>query len=226
MTASRDKAQKEEEMKPESRIRVMLVDDHAVVRSGLSAFLMAFDDFELVAEAESGVEAIRRCSQTHPDVVLMDLMMPDMDGASATRAIRERFPDVQILVLTSFKEDELVQDALQAGAIGYLLKSVSAKELAEAIRAAYAGKPTLSPEAAQVLIRSATWPRKRDYDLTPRELEVLSLLVSGMNNNEIAEKLVVSRSTVKFHVSSILSKLNVSSRTEAVALAIQQKLVT
>ena len=130
---------------------------------------------------------------------------------------------MQILVLTNFQRRRLVQDALQAGAIGYCSKRLG-QELAEAIPRSPAAH--LSPEAAQVLIRSATRPRKRDYDLTPRELEVLSLLVSGMNNNEIAEKLVVSRSTVKFHVSSILSKLNVSSRTEAVALAIQQKLVT
>lgn len=203
----------------------MLVDDHAVVRSGLGAFLMAHDDLELVAEADCGEDAIRRCAQVMPDVVIMDLVMPGMDGATTTRAIRERWPHIQVLALTSFKEDELVQGALQSGAIGYLLKNVAADELAEAIRAAYAGRPTLAPEAAQVLIKSATQPRRPDYDLTPREMEVLHLMVEGLNNNEIAERLVVSRSTVKFHVSSILAKLNVSSRTEAVALALQQKII-
>lgn len=212
-------------MPADEKIRVMLVDDHAVVRSGLSAFLMVHDDLELVAEADGGEEAIRRCAQVLPDVVIMDLVMPGMDGASTTRAIRERWPHIQVLALTSFKEDELVQGALQAGAIGYLLKNVAANELAEAIRAAYAGRPTLAPEAAQVLIKSATQPRRPEYDLTPREMEVLHLMVEGLNNNEIAERLVVSRSTVKFHVSSILAKLNVSSRTEAVALALHQKLV-
>ena len=212
-------------MPAEEKIRVMLVDDHAVVRSGLGAFLMVHDDLELVAEADGGEEAIRRCSQVQPDVVIMDLVMPGMDGASTTRAIRERWPHIQVLALTSFKEDDLVQGALQAGAIGYLLKNVAANELAEAIRAAYAGRPTLAPEAAQVLIKSATQPRRPEYDLTPREMEVLQLMVEGLNNNEIAERLVVSRSTVKFHVSSILAKLNVSSRTEAVALALHQKIV-
>lgn len=206
-------------------IRVLLVDDHAVVRSGLGAFLLAFDDLELVGEASGGEEAVRRCQQFQPDVVLMDLVMPGMDGAAATRAIRERCPHIQVIALTSFKEKELVQGALEAGAIGYLLKNVSADELADAIRAAYAGRPTLAPEAAQALIHAATKAPEPGYDLTSREEEVLALMVEGLTNPEIAERLVVSRSTVKFHVSSILSKLGVSSRTEAVALALQEKLI-
>jgi NarL family two-component system response regulator LiaR len=201
------------------------VDDHAVVRSGLAAFLLATDDLELVGEASSGEEAVRRCAQLKPDVVLMDLVMPQMDGAAATRAIREACPHVQVIALTSFKEDNLVQAALQAGAIGYLLKNVSADELANAIRAAKAGRPTLAPEAAQVLIHSATKPPSPGHDLTDREREVLALLVEGLNNVEIADRLVVSRSTIKFHVSSIFSKLGVTSRTEAVALAVQHHLV-
>ncbi len=208
-------------------IRVMLVDDHAVVRSGLSAFLLAFDDLELVGDAADGVEALNLASRVRPDVVLMDLVMPRMDGATATRAIREKFPDTQVIALTSFKEDDLVQDALKAGAIGYLLKNISADELATAIRAAHAGRPTLAPEAAQALIHTArnSDARQPGFDLTEREREVLSLMVEGLNNTEISDKLIVSRSTVKFHVSNILSKLHVSSRTEAVALALQTNLV-
>jgi NarL family two-component system response regulator LiaR len=206
-------------------IRVMLVDDHAVVRSGLSAFLMVFDDLELVGEAENGLQAVQRAAALKPDVILMDLVMPEMDGAAATRLIREANPHIQVIALTSFREDALVQAALQAGAISYLLKNVSADELAQAIRAAHAGRSTLAPEAAQVLIQAATRPPEPVFELTERERDVLMWMVRGLSNNEIAAKLVVSPSTVKFHVSNILSKLGVSSRTEAVAFALQHRLV-
>ncbi|MCG3139221.1 MAG: Transcriptional regulatory protein LiaR [Anaerolineae bacterium] len=207
-------------------IRVMLVDDHAVVRSGLGAFLMAYDDLELVGEASNGERAIALCQQLQPDVVLMDLMMPGMDGVTATKLIRERQPATQVIALTSFKEKEMVEGVLQVGAIGYLLKDVSADELARAIRAAAAGKPTLASEAAQVLIQSARAPaEKPGFDLTERERQVLALMTEGLNNQQIAERLVISVSTAKFHVSSVLSKLNAASRTEAVAIALQKRLV-
>ena len=214
-------------MSAPKRISVLPVDDHAVVRSGLSAFLLAYDDLELAGEASNGSEAIRVSEQLEPDVILMDLVMPEMDGATATRLIRQKQPGVQVIALTSFKEDELVRDALDAGAIGYLLKNVSAEELVSAIRAAHAGHTTLAPEATEALIHTTV--RGVDttpvHQLTPREKEVLALMVQGLNNPQIADRLVVSRSTVRFHVSNILSKLHVTSRTEAVAVAIQQKLV-
>jgi len=204
----------------------MIVDDHKVVRSGLATFLLTCDDMELVGEAGDGEQALKVCAQVKPDVVLMDLVMPGMDGATATQRIRAQCPEIQVIALTSFKEQELVQGALQAGAIGYLLKDISADELADAIRAAYAGRPTLAPEAAQVLIQSVRYPAERiGFDLTDREREVLALMAQGLSNNDIADRLVISRSTAKFHVSSILSKLGVSSRTEAVVLALNNNLV-
>jgi len=213
-------------MSEQNPIRVMLVDDHAVVRSGLRFFLLGFDDMELVGEAESGDEALQLCTEVQPDVILMDLMMPGMDGATATRAILERCSRTQVVVLTSFHEEGLVKNALQAGAISYLLKDVQADELAAAIRSAYAGRPTLAPEAAQALLHAATHPAKPGQDLTRRELEVLALLTKGLNNNQIAERLTVSSSTARFHVSNILSKLGAVNRAEAVAIAIKHKLTS
>jgi NarL family two-component system response regulator LiaR len=155
----------------------------------------------------------------------MDLVMPNVNGIEATRAIRQAYPHVQIIALTSFKEEELVHSALQAGAISYLLKSVSIDELADAIHNAYAGKSTLAPEATQVLIEAVTRPATPGHDLTERELEVLALMVRGFSNRKIADHLTISASTVKNHVSNILAKLTVSSRSEAVGLAVQHKLV-
>jgi NarL family two-component system response regulator LiaR len=211
---------------PSQPIRVLLVDDHTMVRKGLALFLKAFDDLELAGEAESGAAAIQLCGEIFPDVVLMDMVMPDMDGVSATRAICEQFPQIQVIALTSFKEGELVKNALAAGAIGYLLKDISADELARAIRAAHTGRATLSPEAAQALVQNANQPPSPGLDLTDREREVLTLMVEGLNNTQIAGRLTVSRSTVKSHVSNILSKLGVASRTEAVTLALRHGLVS
>jgi len=207
-------------------IRVVLVDDHAMVRSGLSAFMLAFDDLELVGEASSGEEAVDLCLRTKPDVVLMDLMMPGMGGIAATRLIREGCPATQVIALTSFAEKEHVQEALKAGVISYLLKNVSADELVNAIRGALSGKPSLSSEAARALIQTTTEEQPPGHGLTETEKKVLKLMVEGRSNPDIAEQMIVSPSTVKFHVSNILSKLGVTSRTEAVALAVRHNLVT
>jgi NarL family two-component system response regulator LiaR len=208
----------------EEKIRVMLVDDHAVVRSGLGAFLSVNPELELVGEAENGEQAVVRAAILNPDVILMDLMMPVMDGVAATAAIKQKNPKIQIIALTSFQEDELVQNVLKAGAIGYLMKNVSARELSAAIRAAKEGKITLSPEAAQALVRASQQAQETEL-LTEREQEVLKLMVEGLNNAEIAERLVVSLSTVKFHISNILMKLGVDNRVAAVTMAIQKKMV-
>ena len=211
---------------PSKPIRVMLVDDHTMVRRGLTAFLKAFDELEVAGEAESGQAAIDLCAKLKPDVILMDMIMPDMDGPTATRTIRQQFPRVQIIALTSFNEEALVKSAMEAGAIGYLLKDVSADDLFKAICAAHAGQATLSPEAAQALVPAATHPPAPGFDLTERERAVLALMAEGLNNTQIAGRLVVRPSTIKAHVSNILSKLGVASRTEAVALALRHKLLT
>lgn len=211
-------------MNTTERIRVMLVDDHAIVRGGLGKFLLVNPDMELVAEAESGEEAINLCGCFKPDVVIMDLMMPGMDGITATRQIRQRYPATQVIALTSFRDENLVQGALQAGAIGYLLKNVTAADLARAVRAAKAGKMTLCSEATETLTQSVLRPAPQ-HDLSDRERDVLALLVKGMNNNEIAETLYISLGTVKFHVRNIFMKLGVENRVEAVKLALKQHLV-
>ena len=206
-------------------IRVLLVDDHDMVRIGLKTVLAASDDMTLVGEASDGEEAIRLCERFQPHVVLMDLLMPKMDGVTATEVIHKRWPQIHIIALTSFKEKEYVEGALKAGAISYLLKNVSAEELSVAIHRAVAGQPSLAPEAAQVLIQKVNEPAKPGDDMTDREREILLLMVEGLSNSEIAGRLVISRSTVNFHVGNILSKLGVTSRTQAVALALRDHLV-
>ncbi len=215
-------------MTTNNTIRVMLVDDHDMVRRGLATFLMAESDLTLVGEAADGFEALEVCAQVEPDVILMDLIMPGMDGAETTRAIRQRWPEIQVIALTSFQEKQLIRDALEAGAIGYLLKNVTVEELAAAIRSAHAGQSALAPEAIQVLLLddAKNVEEVHDYQLTNREMEVLVLLVEGLNNRQIAERLFVSRSTAKAHVSHILEKLDVSNRAEAITLALRQKLVS
>ncbi len=212
-------------MTASSPIRILLADDHMMVRSGLSTVLAVYDDMKLVGEAGDGEEAIRLCETLQPDVVLMDLLMPNLDGVAATRAIKERWPRIQVIALTSFKDKEYVEGALKAGASGYLLKNVSAEELVGAVRRAVAGQPSLSPEAARVLIQRVNEPPSPGLDMTDREKEILALMVEGLNNTQIAARLFVSQSTVKFHVSNILSKLGVTGRTEAVALAVKNHLV-
>lgn len=208
-------------------IRVLSIDDHEIMRGGIRYLLLAIDDIELVGEARSGEEGLHQCEELHPDVILMDMRMPGMDGIQTTRLILDRFPDMKILALTSFEEEELIQQVVQAGAIGYLQKGISLDELAAAIRSAHAGKPTLSPEAFNVLVQGSSPPQPHpEFKLSSRELQVIELLVQGLSNLEIADRLVIAEATVKFHVSNILKKLEASNRTEAAALAIQYDLVS
>jgi NarL family two-component system response regulator LiaR len=209
-----------------SRIRVLIADDHNMVRKGLRTLLEEFDDVEVIAEAADGEMAVDLAKSQCPDVVLMDMVMPRMNGVDATANIRRHCPNTQIVALTSFSDEDNVQAALKAGVVGYLMKNVSGDELASAIRRAHAGQSTLAPEAAQVLIRATTRPPALGHDLTERELEVLALMIEGLNNREIGEQLVISSSTVKNHVSSILAKLGTTSRTQAVALAVEHRIIS
>jgi two-component system, NarL family, response regulator LiaR len=206
---------------------VVIVDDHELIRRGLATFLELTDDIEVVALAANGAEGVRMVRQLQPSVVLMDLVMPELDGVAAIRTIREAAPGTQVIALTSYHSEDLVLQALQAGAIGYLLKDISAMGLADAIRAAQAGRSTLAPHAAQAVIKytTAQTGSARGRDLTGRELEVLRLMIPGLTNAQIAQRLVVSRATVNFHVSSILGKLGAETRTKAVAVALQDRLV-
>ena len=208
----------------EEKIRVLIVDDHAVVRGGLRLFLLAFDDLKLVGEASNGKEAVLLCQEKKPDVVLMDLVMPEMNGIEAIRSIREKMPQIEIVALTSFPEENLVQDSLEAGAISYLMKNASANELASAIRAAHVGQSILAPEATKALLHKSREPYLWGL-LTDREKEVLKLLVLGKSNTNIADKLSISLSTVKFHVAKIYQKLGVNNRAEALSFAMQHRIV-
>jgi len=212
-----------------SKISVMIVDDHGLVRRGAADYLAAQDDMVVVAEAESGAEAVRLAQELIPDVVLMDLVMPGMDGVEATRKIKDASPRTQIIILTSYHEDEHIFPALQAGATSYLLKDLKASELVEAIRRAAGGEATLHPAIARRVImqfrESRGQERKLFTDLTEREFEVLTLIARGQSNRDIAAELVISTGTVKGHVSNILSKLQLADRTQAAVYAWQEGLV-
>jgi NarL family two-component system response regulator LiaR len=206
-------------------IRVLVADDHSVVRQGLHMFLSLDPEFEVVGEAADGAEALRMAQELHPDVVLMDLLMPVMDGIAATAAIRGALPDTEVLALTSVLEDASVTGAVRAGAIGYLLKDTDADALCRAIKAAAAGQVQLSPQAAARLMREVRAPESPET-LTDRETEVLRLLAQGRANKEIARELGIGEKTVKTHVSNILAKLGVQSRTQAALHAVQIGLVS
>ncbi len=206
-------------------IRVLIVDDHSVVREGLRMFLVRDPDLEVVGEALDGAEALQQARQLRPDVVVMDLLMPVMDGIAATRAIRRELPETEVLALTSVLESASVVDAIRAGAIGYLLKDTQAAELRKAIKAAAAGQVQLSPQASAHLLGAIRTPELPE-PLTPREMDVLRLLAQGQSNKEIARALDLVEETVKSHVRHILAKLGVQSRTQAVLAAIRLGIVS
>jgi len=212
-------------MSDSQRIKVMIVDDHPIVRDGLKNMLLAFDDLELVGEAGDGGEVLARCRQNPPDVILMDVFMPNMDGIAATRLILGQYPQMKVIMLTSSVEDSLVLDALQAGAAGFLLKNAAINTLAAAIRSVHAGQAALSPEATTALIHTRTGPRKPGSDLSEREREVLALIIEGLSNEEIGERLVISPATARHHVSACLHKLGAANRAQAAALATKYHLV-
>ena len=205
-------------------ISVVIVDDHALVRQGLRTFLDLHDDIQVTGEAANGVEAVERVSQLRPDVVLMDLVMPEMDGIEATKRIRSICPDTKVIVLTSFTEDEKLFPSIKAGAMGYLLKNVSPGDLVNAIKAAHRGEAQLNPEIARRLMEEVSNKPSTtgEEELTRREMEVLRLIAQGRNNRDISEELVLSEKTVKTHVSNILGKLHLADRTQAAIYAINQ----
>lgn len=215
----------QEKMTDSKTIKVMIVDDHPIVRDGLKNMLLVFDDLELIGEAENGSAALALCQKNTPDVILMDILMPVMDGILATRAILEHYPQVKIIILTSYPEDDLVQKSLEAGAIGYILKYSPIDALADAIRSVNSGRPTLAPEATHALIRAKTGPLKPGGDLSERELEVLGLIAQGLSNDEIAERLVISPATARHHVSACIQKLGAANRAQAASLAVRHDLI-
>ncbi len=208
----------------EDRIKIVIVDDHAMLRKGLAAFLLSYEDLKLVGEASNGQEALALCAEKQPDIVLMDLMMPIMDGITAIGLIRKNFPAIEVIALTSFGEETLIKNVLEAGAIGYLFKKVSADDLANAIRAARNGISTFAPEVTRILIHSVHGEHSLFESFTPREREVVALMVKGMGNAEISTTLVISPATTKNHVSNILGKLGVANRTEAIVKILELNL--
>ncbi len=207
-------------------IDVMIVDDHPLFRHGLRTVLEAYDDMHLIGEAENGKEALEMCEKNQPDVILMDILMPVLDGAKTTSRLLKKWPEIKIIALTSFKNKDLIENVLKAGATSFIQKNVSSKKLIDIIRDAHKGKPTLSSEATQIMISELRSPTDKKFKLTNREKEILVLLVEGLPNKGIAKRLTLSNPTVHFHVSNILNKLGVSKRTEAIYLALKQKLVS
>jgi NarL family two-component system response regulator LiaR len=206
-------------------IEVLIVDDHPILRHGVKTMLLTFDDISVVGEAGNGLETLARCQETTPDVILMDIIMPGMNGVETTRAVLQSYPQVKIIVLTSFPDQDLVQETLEAGAISYLLKDAPIDALGDAIRSASAGHSTLAPEATQALIQAKARPPKLGHDLSAREREVLALVVEGLSNDEIADRLVISANTVRKHVSACMSKLGAANRAQVAALAVRHQLV-
>lgn len=206
-------------------IKVMLVDDHPIVRDGLKALLIANKDMECVGEAGSGKEALTFCQVTVPDVILMDMAMPGMDGLETTREVLDQYPDVKILILTSFPDEDMVQRTISAGAKGYLLKNVSSNILVNAIRSAYEGQLSFSPEVTLALVEAESHSQRLGDDLSAREREILAMVVQGLSNDEIADRLVISPWTVKHHVSKCISKLGAANRTQAATIAVQYRLI-
>ena len=206
-------------------IKVLIVDDHPLVRQGINALLDIYDDIEVTGEAENGREAMEMCKKFKPDIVLMDLIMPEINGVEATREILKDWPSIKVVILTSYIDKKLIEDSLRVGAIGYVLKNISGDDLVEIIRNADKGKSTLSSEASDFLISNLKSPPSTEYQLTSQENKIMACLVEGLSNKKIAQKLVLSLSTVKFHVGNILNKLGASSRTEAVLIALKDKMV-
>jgi NarL family two-component system response regulator LiaR len=213
-------------MSERAHIKVLIVDDHPIVRHGIKTMLFTFDDIVVVGEAGNGLEALARCQETTPDVILMDIVMPGMNGVETTRAVLERYPQVKIIVLTSFPDQDLVHETLEAGAVGFLLKDVPIDTLGDAIRCAHAGHSTLAPEATQALIQTKSRPPELGHDLSPREREVLALVVEGLSNEEIADRLVISVNTVSKHVSACMSKLEATNRAQAAAQAVRHQIIS
>ncbi len=212
---------------PEKKIRILVVDDHSVVRQGLRMFLLVQPDMELVGEAQNGREAVALVETLAPDVVLMDLLMPQMNGIEATSAIKAAHPEIQVLILTTFLEDARVAEAIQAGAVGFLLKEVEIDELVRAVRGAARGEPQLHPDAARMLMGLATRPKPAPEPpvlLTERERDVIALLAEGQSNKQIARELSISETTVKGHVANILGKLELADRTQAAVYAVRNGL--
>ncbi len=212
-------------MSEKNKIKVMVADDHPLVRHGIKTVFEAYDEIVLVAEAENGKEAIKMCEKYRPDIILMDIIMPVLDGVEATEHIINKWPDVKIIVLTSFDDKDHIKKSIKAGAISYVLKNISGAKLVKTIKDVYKGRLVLPSQATKILLSELRETQDKNIKLTKREEEILTLIVEGLSNKQIAQKLFLSNSTVQFHVSNILEKLGVSKRTEAAYLALKQNLV-